>query len=153
VATEKEIKKAAIEQRIRNAPRSVQGAAWISALLGLMAAVHLVLIGVLKGTLSGMIVALGVLMFLFIIMNAMLLLAGSRLSYLFIALTVLLPSLYLLTSPLYLVELLANRALSISPIRTSVAVIDTIRLVLTMVVVACLLMPVTIRHVWRGSDD
>jgi len=147
MATDREL----LEQRIKNAPKRVQHAAFLATLLGLLLALRGILSGISAGTFSGKSMIFGVIIFAFFLTNGISLLTGSGWAYVLIALFALLPVLGSFAGAVHLLALVSRGALGANLLETTVSFLAVFQFIVIVVLFVCLLAPSSRAYVWKSS--
>lgn len=139
-----------ILQKVRNTPKRVFWAVYLSVLLGVLLVVRAAILQVTAGTFSGKSLLFTALTVGFFAFNGLSLLGKSRFSYVLLVAFTLLPALGALAGAVHLLALLATGEIASGPSDSIVSFVSLLQLLVIVGLFICLLSRTTRSYVWSG---
>ena len=140
-----------LKEKIKNTPKSVFLALYLSIALGLLLGGRAILVSISVGRSPGKSILFAVIQFAFFTFNGLSLLTRSRWGYMLIAIFALLPLLGSLAGALHLLALFTTGRIAVNLSETIASVLAVLQLVVIVTLFISLLSSATRSYVWSSS--
>lgn len=142
-----------IREKVKNTPKPVFLALYLSVALGLLLGTRAILMSISVGRSPGKSILFALIQFAFFTFNGLSLLTRSRWGYMLIAIFALLPLLGSLAGSLHLLALLTTGRIAVNLSETVASVLAVLQLVVIVTLFISLLSSATRSYVWSSSEE